>query len=159
MLFHKLYPLWWEIQHTYEAFSIYIQGKKLTLQSVEKKGTFCFFNKKHCVLDDSPGSACDGQTDERVLVRQPFCSTHCSAGQENCVPAVRHQGRQRLDRLVSPQIGAGAGTGAKRPTERLSEAGREETALCNCLRLPSAGHNCTVHLQRADSVCFLVPKY
>lgn len=115
---------------------------------------FFFFIKKHCVLDDSPGSACDGQTDERVLVRQPFCSTHCSAGQENCVPAVRHQGRQRLDRLVALQIGAGAGTGATRPTERLSEGDGDETSLCNCLRLPSAGHNPTVHPQRADSVFF-----
>lgn len=61
----------------------------------------------------SPGSACDGETDAWMLVRQPVRSAHGSARQENRFSAVDHQGRQRLEPLFRP----GAGTGAARRTE------------------------------------------
>lgn len=45
---------------------------------------------------DSPsGSACDGETDARVLVRQPARAPHGPQGQENLVSAVggHHRGQ------------------------------------------------------------------
>lgn len=42
------------------------------------------------------GAPRDGQIDERVLVRQPVCPTHRSAGQENRLTALCHQGNQNL---------------------------------------------------------------
>lgn len=111
--------------------------------------THFYINGLFALFVDKPGSACDGQTDERVLVRQPCCSTHCSAGQENCVTAVCHQGRQRLVWFVTLQISTGAGTGATRRT------GKKQGRNCfsNCLRLPSSGHDHTVDSQSAYSGC------
>lgn len=42
-----------------------------------------------CLPDDSPpGSACDGEADARVLVRQPTRPPHGAEGQENRVSGV-----------------------------------------------------------------------
>lgn len=47
-------------------------------------------------LCHTQGAPRDGQIDERVLVRQPVCPTHSSAGQENRLAALCHQGNQNL---------------------------------------------------------------
>lgn len=47
-------------------------------------------------LHHMPGSPRDGQVNERVLVRQPVCPTHSSAGQENRLAALCHQGNPNL---------------------------------------------------------------
>lgn len=97
------------------------------------------------VFVNTLGSACDGKTDERVLVCQPCCSTDCSAGQENCVSAVCYQGRQRLIWFVVLWMSIGA------TRQNGNKQGR--TCLLNCLRLPSSRNNHIVDSQSAYSGC------
>lgn len=87
------------------------------------------------------GSACDGQTDERVLVLQPLRSPHRSAGQENGVSAVRHKGRQRLVRFCCP-------ADQHRCRHWCDSTDWERDRLSGCLRLPSSGHTHTSFTRR-----------
>lgn len=73
-----------------------------------------------------PGSPRDGQIDERVLVRQPVCPTHRSAGQENRLTALCHQGNERL----SLSFCTGAGRGAHRCMKVWGRGCVCEGALC-----------------------------
>ncbi|XP_061696987.1 TGF-beta receptor type-1 isoform X1 [Syngnathoides biaculeatus] len=51
------------------------------------------------------GSACDGQIDERVLVRQPRRPPHRPAGQEDRGSIVRYQRRQRVETFLISKPG------------------------------------------------------
>lgn len=62
---------------------------------------------ERCSLCHTPGSPCDGQADERVLVRQPVCPSHCSAGQENRLATLCHQGNERLSLSFCTSAGPG----------------------------------------------------